>query len=89
MPSIQVAVLEHMTCECGRHPRLMKHTDAQRVRYTAETYCCKTITVPLKTERAAAYEFQRIRAVQASDPDTWPEDKINPNVLSLLRGSKP
>lgn len=74
MISKQVETVEHMTCECGRHPRLMQHSDSGVTRYTVEAHCCKTITIPLKTARAATNEFQRLRAVQHTDRDSWPEE---------------
>lgn len=71
----QIGTIEHMTCQCGRNPSLMLHSEAGKTYYTAEAYCCKTITIPLKTQQAATNEFQRLRAVQTNDPDSWPETK--------------
>ena len=63
MISKQIAVLAHMTCQCGRHPRVMQVED----RYYVEAICCKTVTVRLRTGSAAVNEFQRIRGVQHAD----------------------
>lgn len=68
----QIGTIEHMTCQCGRNPSLMLHSEGGKTYYTAEAYCCKTITVPLQTQQAAANEFQRLRAVQTNDPAVWP-----------------
>lgn len=75
----QLYLIDYMTCGCGKNPRMIQTGD----RYHVEAYCCKTITIPLKTERAALNEFRRLRAVQVTDPDTWPEDNVPASLYAV------
>lgn len=86
MTSRVLQILYHMTCKCGKNPRLVQQ-DVNS--FTVEAFCCKTITIPLKTPQAATYEFQRLRAVQYRDPDVWPEDKPDTAVTPIHNRGKP
>lgn len=86
MTSRVLEIIYYMRCKCGNNPRLVQH-DAKS--FTVEAFCCRTITIPLKTHQAAKYEFQRLRAVQCRDPDSWPEDKADTAVTPIHNRGKP
>lgn len=79
MISKQLKILDHMTCRCGKHPRLTETAVSGEVRYFVEANCCKTITVTMRSEQRAINEFQRIRAAQHHD------DSVPPTLDNLCK----
>jgi hypothetical protein len=82
MLSKQLRILDHMTCKCGKHPRLTETSLAGEPRYYVEAVCCKTTTVMLRSEQRAINEFQRIRGTQAHD------DAVAPTLDNIVQEAR-
>ena len=92
MLSKQLRILDHLTCKCGKHPRLTETSQGGSPRYYVEAVCCKTTTVLLRSEQRAINEFVRIRGTQAWDDSVDPTlDSIAKTVqdkVTLLKGTR-